>query len=404
MKKILIGHSEGWKGYLDTSVLYPKSYEEIKNKWGAGNGSFSHNSGNLLFISAITQYLTQDGIICDEFGKDTDVSQYDKIVVPEANLFSVRNIEIMKERSKKFRNYGKPVYIIGIGLQAGLDESIKDLASKIEKPVYEYVDSVYKSGGELGLCGHYTKELLDIIYPGNSACVIGCPSMYANGRDLTVSNEKVDKSCFLYAINGKARDMATRFYKYNNKLYKHGYIDQDEYGDLIYNDWITKPEASEIEDIIQRYTIEGLDELFSGNVELYFDIPVWKEEMKRYSFSFGRRIHGNIVSILSGVPALLNNQDKRTEEIANYFDIPTTQFRFDKEYDIYDMYLRTDYTQFNKRFCERYDAFESFLRNCGIVESIADSSEFKNKLIKNGSWVKHEIDYKRIKDILSIDN
>lgn len=55
-EKILIGHSESWKGYLDTSVLYPKSYEEIKNKWW--NGSVSHNAGKRIIHNLIKDFVS----------------------------------------------------------------------------------------------------------------------------------------------------------------------------------------------------------------------------------------------------------------------------------------------------------------------------------------------------------
>lgn len=389
MKKYVIYGNENYL-VMQTRKPTGNSFHNINRDY------LSHNTGTLLFFDAINNYLTQSDIKYEYTnGRVPDAinGSYDVCVDMEANLFSVRNYDLMLKQADEFKKYKMPVYVVGVGIQAGIDESMEELAKKIQYPVYQFVDAIYKSGGELGVRGYYTKELLDIIYPNNTSIVIGCPSLYVNGVDFEISNNKVDRNDFSYLINGILVDMERPFLKMNAEKYKHMYIDQDQFGYLIYG--MDKMGSSELvkEKLIERYTETALRELSNENVKHFFDLPLWKKECSKYRFSFGRRIHGNIVAIISGTPALLNYSDKRTKEIAEYFNIPMTYFRYDNECDIYDLYLNTDYTKFNGSYKQKYKIFKEFLYKCGIEIGDFPSFRYMKLLEKNGPWNEYPYNY-----------
>lgn len=389
--------------YGNENYLVMQTRRPTGNNFQNINRDFlQHNTGTLMFFDAINNYLTQsdieyeytNGRIPDEIN-----GVYDACIDPEANLFAVHNYDLMIKQAEEFNAYKMPVYVVGVGIQAGIDESMEELAKKIHYPVYQFVDAIYKSGGELGVRGYYTKELLDIIYPKNTAVVIGCPSIYVNGSEFAISNNKVDRSDFSYLINGWLFDMERPFLKINAGKYKHMYIDQHEFGELIYGmDKIDKNELTK-EKLVERYTEAALVEFANGNVKHFFDLPLWKKECSKYSFSFGRRIHGNIAAIISGTPALLNYSDRRTEEIAKYFNIPVTCFRYDKEDDIYELYLKTDYSSFNRTYRSKYENFKEFLHRCGIEIDGKKIHAYRELIEKNGPW--NEYFYKYMIDVVA---
>ncbi|MDD6401196.1 MAG: polysaccharide pyruvyl transferase family protein [Lachnospiraceae bacterium] len=387
MKKYVIYGNENFP-VMQTRKPTGNNFQNLKKDF------LTHNTGTLMFFDAINNYLTQSDIKYEYTnGRTPDEINglYDVCIDMEANLFSVHNYELMVKQTEEFKAYNMPIYVVGVGIQAGIDESMKELAKKIHYPVYQFVNAIYKSGGELGVRGYYTKELLDIIYPQNTAVVIGCPSLYVNGPEFEISNYKVDRKDFSYLVNGRLFDMERPFLRINAKKYKHMYIDQHEFGDLIYAiDKIDKSELTK-EKLIDRYTETALVEFAKGNVKHFFDLPLWKKECSKYSFSFGRRIHGNIAAIISGTPALLNYSDRRTEEIAKYFNIPTTCFRYDREDDIYDLYLETDYSSFNRTYKENYKKFKEFLQICGIEDF--NNHKYRELLEKNGPWNERSYDY-----------
>ena len=102
-------------------------------------------------------------------------------------------------------------------------------------------------------------------------------------------------------------------------------------------------------------------------------------EVEGIDFSFGSRIHGTIMPILSGVPSMIVPCDARTREMAEFFNIPMYDAESQKSCDLYELYCQTDYTKFNENFASLYDAFEDFLVDHNIVDRINPSNVFMQR-------------------------
>lgn len=113
---------------------------------------------------------------------------------------------------------------------------------------------------------------------------------------------------------------------------------------------------------------------------MYADTDEWLNSFAAngLSFSFGSRIHGSVMPILAGVPATVYTCDSRTREMAEFFDIPhiLPADAENKKFSLYELYLQSDYSDFNKNFSKRFDEFESFLRKCGITDKINGNNIF----------------------------
>ena len=117
-------------------------------------------------------------------------------------------------------------------------------------------------------------------------------------------------------------------------------------------------------------------------IRLIMDMWDWQSDLMKsgVNMSFGSRIHGNIMAVLAGVPAVVLNIDTRTKEMAEFYDIPSIEYNPDKNLDLYEVYQNLDYDKFNKTFGKKYDDFNQFLVNCGIVdEKMNDNDMFLNR-------------------------
>ena len=114
---------------------------------------------------------------------------------------------------------------------------------------------------------------------------------------------------------------------------------------------------------------------------MFADIPAWYYYLRNngFQYSFGTRIHGGIMALLAGIPATVLAIDSRTREMADFFDIPYIEFRFDHVYsadDIYSSYERADYGKLNASFPDKFDRYERFLIEHKIVTKINEKNEF----------------------------
>ena len=89
------------------------------------------------------------------------------------------------------------------------------------------------------------------------------------------------------------------------------------------------------------------------------------------------------MAILSGIPSVIVNVDSRVQEMAEFYNIPNIDYKDARELvnqqnAIYTLYDKTDYSEFNKSFPEKYNGFKEFLNRCGIVKNINTNNRFLN--------------------------
>ena len=382
MKRVLI-YKNISECPLDFDVITPVDYENIAEIHRQTGG----NSGNKVHYTSVYQYLTNPNIeyknLTSDMTPDFINNNFDMVIFPTANILNAAPpvVDEITKCAEVFNKLKIPVFPIGCGCQARSYKDLNTLIKQIKKPAYNFIKSVYNTGGEFALRGFFTKECFEKL-GFHSAVVTGCPSMYQNGRDLKISNDKVSPDKFRPIINGTINYLNKEkiqkiFEEYKNAIY----ICQEQFLEILYSHK-TRLDVSEnaILSELKKYGYTGLKLLYEGRVKLFYDFPVWKNFIKEngYNFSFGTRIHGNIAAILSGCPAMPEYPDTRVQELAEFFDIPCIS-KFPENKNLYDLYCEADYTKFNQTFAQKFDNFEKFLSDCGITNSIQDKTLFSQK-------------------------
>jgi hypothetical protein len=369
---------------LDHQILIPTNYQSLEENYYKGN-----NVGNKLFCRAIERflYLSSEQKMIDYhfFSDDLTIEQinneYDIIVSPQANLLGPYTLWLVESLTDFIRKIKIPILMIGVGTQASRYEDIHELYNYIKKPACKFLKAVYDTGGDFALRGYFTYELFQKLGYKN-ATVTGCPSMYQMGRNITISNDKVNDEKFKPILNGHIRNLMNPFF---SSLFKHYpqsiYLDQDQFMQILYLEKLEKNKLADtdIKNIIKTYSISGFNLLCQNRVKLFYDVPVWFNYIRNngFNFSFGSRIHGNIASLLNGIPAVVYAEDSRTRELAEFFDIPFIQ-KISIKKDLYDIYHEANYTAFNKGFISKYDNFLKFLYIHGLqIPEEGDCDKFK---------------------------
>ena len=138
------------------------------------------NWGNRLwFQGIISEISTPDNSLTyftPEMTKDYINSEFDMILAPMANVFSIHYRDLLRSLAERFRGIRIPVYVIACGIQAGNFDALNALCTGLKEDASAFMSSVYDTGGEFALRGYFTKEFFDRL-GFSSAVVTGCPSI-----------------------------------------------------------------------------------------------------------------------------------------------------------------------------------------------------------------------------------
>jgi hypothetical protein len=390
--KILIYYDTDKAGMTD---VYGVELSHLSSLIRLNNGKFPNNVGNKVWLQSVISELSTPENLCELGYENLAVeeinSRYDCVVMPLANCFHAGWIPWMKKRTEHILKLKIPVYVIGCGIQSNSYDDINNLVASCRKPATEFINAVYETGGEWALRGYHTADFFGRLGFKN-AVVTGCPSLYQIGRDLCISNTKVALQDFKAVINGTFQLPIT------HEDYKAcDFICQSTYGNILFDPTFFEHNQYTIRYIlkkIKRGDRAELEAIADQRIHLFLATQKWLDyfSQKNISFSFGSRIHGNIMAILAKVPSLLLSCDSRTREMAEFFEIPFVypSKKVGEKHRLYDLYLKTDYSGFNKKFASKFDAYEDFLTRRGLVTHLNQKNPFMKLNASQNESCKHE--------------
>ncbi|HEY9290991.1 MAG TPA: polysaccharide pyruvyl transferase family protein [Microlunatus sp.] len=335
---------------------------------------FSSNSGNMLFGEAVHKMLSVPGTEVVSSGYVTDRvelsrlpetiekinSEFDAFVIPLANAFRPSFRSQLRRLTRLIRRLDMPVVVVGVGAQTAagameLPEAERDVASK-------FLSAVLDRSAKVGVRGEITRRCLAALGFGDEHIeVIGCPSLYAHGRELTViknasgltPDSPIAANLTLSQVNA-AKIINRAAERYPNLVYVPQTI--DELRMLLWGVPHSKPLDPEIPVRLDH-------PLYRQNrMRFFLDPIVWHQFLADREFAFGTRIHGNIAALSVGTPAHLLAFDSRTTELADYHAIPYASARtISPDTDPAELYDRADFDAFNARQPEAFDHYLRFL-------------------------------------------
>ena len=365
--RILIYQENKIGGHTD--IFRQLNYNTLNDEINLYCNGIYTNAGNKVWLQGIVSELkTNDNEICfleENWDWEYINNHFDAIVYSTANLLQRAHKNDIARRANEFKHSRLPIYCISIGAQGELSEKPKDVIKGIEKEMGFFLDSIYNSGGEFGVRGCYTKEVLDCISRDNTAKVTGCPSIFQNGRDLEIKKKSIAFDGFKAILNGNV------FLKDELITDSNVFIDQDVFSYEMYDYDIYERynDRDFIKYCVTKFGLEKTRLFIFDKVKLFMSVPEWHFYLLEndYDFSFGSRIHGNICSLLSGVPALINVIDSRTWEMADFYKIPYTYDVPHNKKELFCLYEDLDYSRFNQNYKIIYDNFNNFLLECKLI-------------------------------------
>ena len=193
------------------------------------------------------------------------------------------------------------------------------------------------------------------------------------GGGVNINMKNISPEEFRPLVNGFRAWNNKEFHKYFFKYEKSIFVDQEEFYKLLYlpNTLTWKEQQYLIDDYFMNLYRQD-------RIKLYADFTSWYTDLlsKKINFSFGCRIHGNIVPLLAGIPCLVDIFDSRVRELSEFFNIPGKLLTYDK--DPFEYYQIIDYSKFNQNFPRLYENFQKFMGGIGLPCNYKKDIPFQN--------------------------
>ncbi|MBN9672252.1 polysaccharide pyruvyl transferase family protein [Roseibium aggregatum] len=337
-----------------------------------------HNIGDaFVFDSSLkllnyTKVQTLEIATFDPNELDRLREEFDYVVLRGSNYI---NSEMDWRQSEQvLKRLGLPVLAFGIGAQAPTDGKI-ELSESTRNVLRLMADSTQS----IGVRGAYTAEVLHDIGIDNTR-IIGCPTAFRkNDPDLKIvlpaleTVKKVgitirrevspayakDIRQYLTLHRELIKSFASRFDtvlmaqgEREEKKIVLGTPEQKEeaIATLKANAW-----ASE------WYFDEQVEELYRSRL-FYSDVVADYDDCVRgCDLVLGYRLHGNLMALANGVPAIYFTYDSRTREFADTFKIPSFDVFAEKVFRLGDLWDQSAFDAFNHAYAQTYAAMREFL-------------------------------------------
>ncbi|MCL2486633.1 MAG: polysaccharide pyruvyl transferase family protein [Oscillospiraceae bacterium] len=363
------------------------------------------NTGNLLFFNSVVRALMTDADTEFALANPLEGSgrqaaeRADCLVLPFANAFR-RDFNL-----RAWTDYissdalppGIPCVVVGIGAQFP-PGSAKSGSAALDKDALDFCRAVLKRSASVGVRGEITYDYLrGLGLRDEEVDIIGCPSMFTRGADLSINLDGINQvnikmsgegrssggqplragdGPVKIAVNGSGFAGPTGA-AYRNPPWFLEFLRGalDEYPGSVFipqelDEGLAvwqgrRPEGDKFE---PSYPHMPDDPVFRQNrVRFFVNAPSWFDYLKGFDFAVGNRIHGTVAALLSGIPAMLIPTDSRTLELARYHRIPhieSTETRL----DIPDLYRRAieaiPATESRNRV--NFEIFRAFLDKNGL--------------------------------------
>lgn len=344
------------------SMEFPVLYEAI-----------GKNTGNFMFTQAMFRHLAGD-VRQIGFGFDPDRvnAEFDCVVVPAANWLNARSdwdwFTPLIDRLEI------PVITIGIGVQA---DSPDPRMLEVNDSCRRLIHTLARKSPFISTRGHFTTGYLHSLGVMN-AVTTGCPSLYmsfpksdradGDGGVVIQSTRYAFSEAFAQStgVNSALFKIATQI---NADIVFQSEPEEIEF--LIYDNDAVSICPERARGLAGAYGLPDTNALLDylrAHGHVFFNVDEWSQYISRKSAVFGTRLHGSIIALNSGVPAVLFSHDSRTAETIEFARIPTQVFKY--EAGISEEQHREQINDAVQEYRELRDhnsiIYKNFLSACGL--------------------------------------
>ena len=350
--------------------------DDFPPEYYVSHNALGNNIGNSLYAYSLFRTLTTEDtsmiptylkyIYTDEEIEQIN-SEFSCFIIPLANAFRKDFIGELNGLTSMVKRLKIPCIVTGVGTDIRYGDDV-DARLPFEKEVKDFLSAVLDKSGVIGVRGQFTADYLKKLgyAEERDTMVIGCPSMYMYGRELSIKDSDIrTDSKIVVNYADKVPENLLRFTQANLSRLEDPYTIGQTNKELhfIY----CGKEVSEASGFNMAVSSVKDRMYLEDRMRFPLYVQAWLDFMKDMDFTFGSRLHGNIASILAGVPALMICKDYRMEELSEYHCLPWVSGEtVDENTDIFDLVKKVDLHSPEKVQARNFDRFIEFLDKNGL--------------------------------------
>lgn len=292
------------------------------------------------------------------------------------------------------KRLGLPVLAFGIGAQAPVDGKLTLSAS-----TRNVLQLIAGSTASIGVRGAYTAQVLNDIGIRNTR-IIGCPTAFRrNDPDLRITLPEMDRvkkvgltvrrevspayakdiRQYLTFHRNLIKSVAARF---DTTLMAQGELEEKK---LV----LGTPEQKDVAIAALRenawvaewYLDADIERLYRSRL-FYSDVVADYDALVRnFDLVLGYRLHGNLMALANGVPALYFTYDSRTREFADTFKIPSFDVFSEKIFRLSNHWDQSLFDGFNRAYADTYRAMSDFLTENGVAHLMRGRTQIERRQV-----------------------
>lgn len=344
--------------------------------------SIGGNVGNLIYqYSVFRSLMTANTTITPDYydyspSRAEEINEnYDCYVIPLADAFREDFVPSLRKYTKLIKKLTIPVYVIGVGLRAPFEPDLNG-GFPFDKDVKAFVSAVLEKSQIIGVRGQITADYLTRLgfREGIDHTVIGCPSMYAFGRELTIRETNITKDSMVCVNSSRlSPDNVLDFIDRSTKELPNHYFIPQWMKELILT-YVGAPNVSESN--AKNYPNKMSHPMYMNDRVRYpLNAPKWIEFISQADLSFGARLHGNITAVLAGTPSIILPKDARMRELAEYHNLTHVMANeITDKTNIWDLIEQADFQSVTKSQGRNFDHYIDFLNKNGIDHIYKDGN------------------------------
>ena len=295
------------------------------------------NTGNLVYAHAICSHLPGHTQVVDVGESAEWMNRAGEIgVIQAANQLGAHfgNDGYVN----RLRQLDVKLVAIGLGAQSESLDVLPHLSWNAVEWVRQIAERTPGAAPNIAVRGEFTVEVLERYGLAEHAEVVGCPSLFLNpcphlGRQIA-KNRRFPRRVAVAAGHESWHSLAhieaslARLVTQTRGAYiaQHGVnmlaLARGEAASMSADDL-----ASCRDYVCPDMPLDDFVRWSLAYGDVFFDIQSWVESCRRFDFVVGTRIHGIVVALQSGVPALCVVHDSRTHELCKTMKVPYVEAR-----------------------------------------------------------------------------